>query len=268
MNQDKIFIVNDEMWHIMRRDPLYADCKNELEKEGFDIVCLDDIQHIKLFSADKECNIGNYQGMAVRSDLFLVDKYFYPMLDYAESYFGHLNLVMEDIAECMGAIEWEFRYLEERYESNKQSSRFGANVNVNIANKGGGGAEYGQTDTNGNVDESKYSEITKVKFNANGKKSPQELKAYIDEQNIDIDIFESQFKNRIQKYIKGENVLYLERDIDNTKHIRQYIDICHTLSANAKVCRVFDAKLKLDLKSALNTERKYRTKLHYKMTFK
>lgn len=268
MKQDKIFIVNDEMWHIMRRDPLYDDFRNELEKEDFDIVCLDDIQHIKLFGADKEYAIGNYQGMAVRSDLYLVDKYFYPMLNYAESYFEHLNLVMGDIAECMGASAWEFRYLEERYESNKQSSGISANANVNIANKGGGGAEYGQTNTNGNVDESKYSQITKAKFDTNRKKSPQELKAYMDEQNIDIDIFEPHFKDRIQKYIKGENVLDLERDIDNAKHIQQYEEICHKLSANTKVCRVFDTKLKLDLKSKLNTERKYRTKIHYKMTFK
>ena len=265
--QDKVFIIDDKMQHIMRRDPLYADFKRDLENEGFEVICLDDKQNIKLFNADKDTPIGNFQGMAVRSDLYKTDKYYYPMLDYVESYFGHLNLVMEDMAACMGASVFEFHFLEEQFELNKQSSGFDASANVNIANKGGGGAGYGQTNASGNSDESKFSNTTKGKFGANRKKSPQEFETYIKEQEIDIDIFEPLFKDRILRYIKGEAVLDLEKTIDKSKRVSQYDKTCHKLSANAKVCKVFDMKFKLDLKSELNTERKYRTKVFYRMAF-
>lgn len=264
--QDKVFIVDDKMQHIMRRDSLYADLKRNLENEGFEVICLDDKQNIELFS-DKRKPIGDYQGIAVRSDLYKTDKCYYPMLDYAESYFEHLNLIMEDMAACMGASAWDFNYLEEQLESNKQSSGFDASVNINVANKGGGGVGYAQSNASGNSDESKYSNTTKAKLNKNRKKSPQEFDVYIKEQEIDIDVFDPHFKDRIQRYIKGEEVLDLEKTIDKSKRISQYVKTCYKLSANAKICRIFDMKFKLDLKSELNTERKYRTKLFYRMAF-
>ncbi|MGX2981814.1 hypothetical protein [Helicobacter sp. 23-1045] len=264
--QEKVLIIDDKTQNAMRLDPEYADFKAELEKEDFKVICLDDRQNIELFS-DTRKPIGDYQGIAVRSDLYKTDKCYYPMLDFAESYFEHLNLMMEDMAACMGASLWEFNYLEEQFESSKQSSGFDASVNVNIANKGGGGVGYAQSNTSGNSDESKYSNTTKAKFEANRKKSPQEFEAYIKEQEIDIDVFDPHFKDRIQRYIKGEEVLDLEKTIDKSKRISQYVKTCHKLSANAKICRIFDAKFKLDLKSELNTERKYRTKLFYRMTF-
>ena len=265
--QEKVLIIDEKTQNAMRLDPEYAEFKEELEKEDFKIICLDDTQNKELFSGDKNSPIGNYQGIAVRSDLYHTDKCYYPMLNFAESYFEHLNLVMEDMAACMGASVWEFNYLEEQFESNKQSSGFDASANVNVANKGGGGLGYGQTNASGNIDECKFSNFTKTKLPTNRKKSPQEFEAYIKEPEINIDIFEPHFKDRMLRYIKGENVLDLEKTIDKSKRISQYVKTCHKLSANAKVCRIFDMKFKLDLKSELNTERKYRTKLFYKMIF-
>ncbi len=266
MKQDKVFIVNDEMWHIMRRDPLYADCKNELEKEDFKVVCFDDTHDKELFSVDKSQPIDDYQGLVIRSDLYVGDKSFYPMLDYAESYFTELNLVMEDMAGCMGATLWEFSYLEERVEVDKQSSKSKVSADFSVDKKGGGGVEYGQTNASGNSEEAKFSYTTKKELNR--KISPQEFEAHIKEKNINIHAFDPSFRDQIQRYIKGEKIGSTEYMVDKFKRISQHVKSCRSLSKNTKIRGVFSAKFGIDLQTELNTERKYRTKLHYKMTFK
>lgn len=265
MNQDKIFIVNDEMWHIMRRDPLYADFKKDLENEKFKVVCFDDTRNKELFSGDKSQPIDDYQGMVIRSDLYVGDKSFYPMLDYAESYFTELNLVMEDMAGCMGATLWEFSYLEESFEIDKQSNKIKICGDFSVDKKGGG-VGYGQTNASSNSEEAKFSYTTKKELNR--KISPQEFEAYIKEKNINIHAFDPSFKDQIQRYIKGEKICFTEYTVDKSKRISQYVKSCHNLSLNAKICGVFNTKFGIDLQTQLNTERKYRTKLHYKMTFK
>ena len=263
--EEKVFIVDEETQNAMRLDPDYADFKAELEKEDFKVICLDDKQNKELFSGDKPEPIGDYQGIAVKSDLYLVDKFYYPMLDFAESYFAQLNLVMRDMAGCMGASSWEFGYAEETLESNKQSSSFDASVNVDIANKRGGGAGYGQSNASGNSEESKFAFTNKVELDR--KISPQRFEAYIKEQGINIRAFDSSFQDQIQRYIKGERIGTTLFQVDKSKRISQYIKSCHKLNANYKICKIFEAKFKLDLKSELNIERKYRTKLFYRMTF-
>lgn len=263
--EEKVFIVDKETQNAMRLDPEYADFKTDIEKEDFKVICLDDTQNKELVIGDKAEPIGDYQGIAVRSDLYLVDKFYYPMLDFAESYFARLNLVMRDIAGCMGASVWEFGYVEETLESNKQSSGVDGSVNVNVANKGGGGAGYGQSNASSNSEETKFAITNKVELDR--KISPQKFEAYIKEQEINIRAFDSSFQDQIQRYIKGERIGTTLFQIDKSKSISQYVKTCRKLSANAKVCKIFEAKFKLDLKSELKTERKYRTKLFYKMVF-
>ena len=263
--QEKVLIIDEKTQNAMRLDPEYAEFKEEIEKEDFKIICLDDTQNKELFSDDKAEPIGDYQGIAVKSDLYLTDRFYYPMLDFAESYFYQLNLVMRDMAGCMGASSWEFGYVEETLESNKQSSGFDASFNVNIANKGGGGLGYGQSNASGNSEESKFAFTNKVELDR--KISPQKFEAYIKEQGINIRAFDSSFQDQIQRYIKGERIGTTLFQVDESKRISQYVRTCHKLSANAKVCKIFDMKFKLDLKSELNTERNYRTKLFYKMIF-
>lgn len=265
MNQDKIFIVNDEMWHIMRRDPLYADFKQDLKHEGFRVICFDDTQNKELFSGDKSTPIDDYQGLVIRSDLYVGDKSFYPMLDYAESYFTELNLVMEDMAGCMGATLWEFSYLEEQFEVYKQSSKSKVSGDLSVDKKGGGGAGYGQTNASGNSEEAKFSYTTKKELNR--KILPQEFEAYIKEKNINIHAFDPSFKDQIQRYIKGEKIGFTEYMVDKSNRITQYIKSCYNISLYAKVCKVFDTKFKINLESEKSTECKYRAKLSYRMSF-
>ncbi len=264
---EKVCIVDKEMENAMRRIPKYKEVKDELEKEDFKVVCFNDTQNKELFSGDKSQPIDDYQGMVIRSDLYVGDKSFYPMLDYAESYFTELNLVMEDMAGCMGATLWEFSYLEESFEIKKQSDSFNADIIVNVLNKGGGGVGYKQTNASGNSEETKFLYDTKKEL-IGRKKSPQEFEAYIKERNINIHAFDQSFKDQIQRYIKGENIGFTAHTVDKSKRITQYIKSCYNISLYAKVCKVFDTKFKINLESEESTECKYRAKLSYRMSFK
>lgn len=267
MTKENFFIIDEEMQNAMRKDPKYKDFKDEFENEGFKVVCFDDTQDKELFSGDKSQPLAGYQGMAIRSDLYLVDKCFYPVLEYAQSYFAKLNLLMEDMAACMGASVWEFRYLEEKYISNNQDNGFASEIGLNINKKGGGGAGYSQSNASGSINDQALSYATKKEL-IDRKIPPQEFQAYIKEQNINIDAFDPSFKDQIQRYIRGEKIGNTEYMVDKRKRISEFIKTCQKISANTKICGIFDAKFKLDLKSELKSERKYRTRLFYKMSFK
>lgn len=264
---EKVCIVDKEMQNAMRRIPKYAEVKKELEEGDFKVVCFDDTHNKELFSGDKSQPIDDYQGMVIRSDLYVGDKSFYPMLDYAESYFTELNLVMEDMAGCMGATLWEFSYLEESFEIDKQSNKIKISGDLSVDKKGGGGVGYGQTNASSNSEEAKFLYDTKKEL-IDRKKSPQEFEAYIKEKNINIYAFDPSFRDQIQKYIKGEKIGYTQIRVNKYKHILQYVESCLNLNFSAEVCGIFKAKFGIDLQSKLNTERKYRTELLYRMSFK
>ena len=119
---EKVCIVDKVMQNAMRRDPKYAEVKKELEKESFKVVCFDDTRNKELFSVDKSQPIDNYQGLVIRSDLYRVDKSFYPLHYYSQSYFVQLNMLMKRIAGYMGACKWEFSYVEEIFDTQTQNN--------------------------------------------------------------------------------------------------------------------------------------------------
>lgn len=121
---EKVFIASKTMQNAMRIDPEYADIQKELKKEDFKVVCFDDTQNKELFSGDKSKPIGDYQGLAIRSDLYDGDKSFFPLPNYSQNYFIQLEIVMKEIAGYMGACKWEFSYVEEAFESQEQNKGF------------------------------------------------------------------------------------------------------------------------------------------------
>lgn len=99
------------------------------------------------------------------------------------------------------------------------------------------------------------------------KKSPQELEDFIKEQGINLNAFDPSFKKQISDYINGEKIGTTSHEVDKSGHITEYNKTIRKISANADICKFFEAKLKLDLQNELKIEQKQRVKLLYRMTF-
>lgn len=274
---EKVFIASKTMQNAMRLDPEYADIKKELEREDFKVVCFDDTQDKELFSGEP---IGDYEGLAIRSDLYVGDKSFYPLPNYSQNYFSHLEMVMKEIAGYMGACKWEFSYAEEVLKSKEQNKDFDISGSVKSsswsegtgANKVTHGVDFGVGFGYASASNSLYSNDAKFSYQHSEelierKKSPQELADFIKEQGINLNAFDPSFKEQICDYINGEKIGTTSQIVDKSERIIEYNKTLCKILANADICKFFKAKFKRDLQDELKTEHKQRVKLLYKMTF-
>lgn len=276
---EKVFIASKTMQNAMRIDPEYADIKKELEREDFKVVCFGDAQNKELFSGDKSKPIGDYQGLAIRSDLYVGDKSFYPLPNYSQNYFSHLGVVMKEIAGYMGACKWEFSYVEEVFESQEQNKDFDISGSAKSsswsedtgANKITHGADIGVGFGYASASNSLQSNDAKYSYKRSEelkrKKSPQELEDFIKKQGINLNAFDPSFKKQVSDYINGEKIGTTSHEVDKSGHITEYNKTIRKISANADICKFFEAKLKLDLQDELKTEHRQRVKLLYRMSF-
>lgn len=277
---EKVFIASKTMQNAMRIDPEYADIQKELKKEDFKVVCFDDVQNKELFSSDKSKPIGDYQGLAIRSDLYEGDKSFYPLPNYSQNYFTQLEVVMREIADYMGACEWEFSYVEEVSESQEKNKDFDISGSAKSsswsegtgANKITHGADIGVGLDYASASNSLQSNDAKFSYNhkeqlVKPKKSPQELEDFIKKQGINLDAFDPSFKKQVSDYINGEKIGTTSHEVDKSGHITEYNKTIRKINANADICKFFEAKFKLDLQDELKTEHSQRVKLLYKMSF-
>lgn len=266
--QEKIFIIDEKMQNAMRLDPECADIKKEFERENFKVVCFDDTQNKELFSGDKSQPIDNYQGMVIRSDLYEVDKSFYPLRYYSQSYFVQLNMLMKRIAGYMGACKWEFSYVEEIFDAQTQNNSTDIGGGVE-SKKWSVGVGFGY----GNTNNSLYSNDAKFSYQhseeiVERKKNPKELANFIKEQEINLNAFDPSFKEQISDYINGEKIGTTSQIVDKSERILEYNKTLRKISANVNICKFFEANFKLNLQDELKTEHRQRVKLLYKMTFK
>lgn len=277
---EKVFIASKIMQNAMRIDPEYADIQKELKKEDFKVVCFDDTQNKELFSGDKSKPIGDYQGLAIRSDLYVSDKSFYPLPNYSQNYFSHLEMVMREIADYMGACKWEFSYVEEIFDYKTQngsadisgsaeSSSWSEGTGANKVTHGvdfGVGFGYASANNSLSSNDAKFAYQHSEEL-IKRKKSPQELEDFIKKQGINLNAFDPSFKEQISDYINGEKIGTTSHEVDKSGHITEYNKTIRKINANADICKFFKAKLKLDLQDELKTEHRQRVKLLYKMSF-
>lgn len=270
--QEKVFIIDEKTQNAMRLNPEYADAKNALEEVDFKVICLDDTQNKELFSGDKAEPIGDFQGMTIKSDLYLTDKSYFPLRYYSQSYFVQLNILMKKIASYMGARKWEFSYIEEvfdskKYDRNSNSSGEGKYTDMQSGISVGAGFGYANTAQSIYNNEAKFDYQYSEEL-VGRKKSPQELANFIKEQEININAFDPSFKRQIQDYIRGEQIGTTSQIVDKSERINEYNKTIRNISGNANIMDFFKANFKIDLKDELTTEHRQRIKLLYKMTFK
>ena len=277
---EKVFIASKTMQNAMRIDPEYADIQKELKKEDFKVVCFDDTQNKELFSGDKSKPIGDYQGLAIRSDLYVGDKSFYSLPNYSKNYFTHLEMVMKKIAGYMGACKWEFSFVEEIFDYKTQngsadisgsaeSSSWSEGTGINKVTHGadiGVGFGYANANKRLSSNDAKFAYQHSEEL-IGRKKSPQELADFIKKQGINLNAFDPSFKEQINDYINGEKIGTTSHEVDKSGHITEYNKTIRKINANADICKFFKAKLKLDLQDELKIEHKQRVKLLYKMSF-
>lgn len=279
--QEKIFIADEKMQNQMELDHKYKDIKKEIEREDFKVVCFDDTHNKELFSGDKSTPIDDYQGMVIRSDLYVEDKSFYPLRYYSQSYFVQLNMLMKRIAGYMGACKWEFSYVEEIFEHKTQngSADISGSAKSSSWSEGTGinkvthGADIGVGFGYASASNSLYSNDAKFAYQhseelVERKKSPQELADFIKKQGINLNAFDPSFKEQISDYINGEKISTTSQIVDKSERIIEYNKTLRKIKANLDICDFFKTNFKLDLQDELKTEHRQRVKLLYRMSFK
>ena len=280
--QEKFFIIDERTQTAMKRNPEseFQELKEEAKKEDFKIICLDDTQNKELFSGDKAEPIGDYQGIVIKSDLYLNDKSYFPLGYYSQSYFVQLNMLMKRIASYMGACKWEFSFIEEISHLQEQGDDDGASASaeskswtegkgVNQTRHGfdfGVGFGYNYANTSLNSTAAKFEYQHSEEF-VGRKKSPQELAKFIEEQGINLNAFDPSFKEQVQDYIKGETISTTSQMVDKSERIIKHNNTIKKISANVKLFKIFELKFQRNLREELKTEHKQRVKLLYRMTF-
>lgn len=280
--QEKFFIIDERTQTAMKRNPEseFQELKEEAKKEDFKIICLDDTQNKELFSGDKAEPIGDYQGIVIKSDLYLNDKSYFPLGYYSQSYFVQLNMLMKRIASYMGACKWEFSFIEEISRLQEQGDDDDASASaeskswtegkgVNQTRHGfdfGVGFGYNYANTSLNSTAAKFEYQHSEEF-VGRKKSPQELAKFIEEQGINLNAFDPSFKEQVQDYIKGETISTTSQMVDKSERIIKHNKTIKKISANVKLFKIFELKFQRNLREELKTEHKQRVKLLYRMTF-
>ena len=192
--QEKLFIIDERTQTAMKRNPEseFQELKEIAQKEDFKIICLD-TQNKELFSGDKVEPIGDYQGIVIKSDLYLNDKSYFPLGYYSQSYFVQLNMLMKRIASYMGACKWEFSFIEEISHLQEQGDDDGASASAESKSwtEGEGkdktthgfdfgvGFGYNYANTSLNSTAAKFEYQHSEEF-VGRKKSPQELAKFIE----------------------------------------------------------------------------------------
>lgn len=280
--QEKFFIIDERTQTAMKRNPEseFQELKEEAKKEDFKIICLDDTQNKELFSGDKAEPIGDYQGIVIKSDLYLNDKSYFPLGYYSQSYFVQLNMLMKRIASYMGACKWEFSFIEEISHLQEQGDDDDASASAESKSwtEGEGkdktthgfdfgvGFGYNYANTSLNSTAAKFEYQHSEEF-VGRKKSPQELAKFIEEQGININAFDPSFKEQVQDYIKGETISTTSQMVDKSERIIKHNKTIKKISANVKLFKIFELKFQRNLREELKTEHKQRVKLLYRMTF-
>ncbi len=280
--QEKFFIIDERTQTAMKRNPEseFQELKEEAKKEDFKIICLDDTQNKELFSGDKAEPIGDYQGIVIKSDLYLNDKSYFPLGYYSQSYFVQLNMLMKRIASYMGACKWEFSFIEEISHLQEQGDDDDASASAESKSwtEGEGkdktthgfdfgvGFGYNYANTSLNSTAAKFEYQHSEEF-VGRKKSPQELAKFIEEQGINLNAFDPSFKEQVQDYIKGETISTTSQMVDKSERIIKHNKTIKKISANVKLFKIFELKFQRNLREELKTEHKQRVKLLYRMTF-
>lgn len=268
--QEKIFIVDKKMQNAMELDHKYADIKKELEREDFKVVCFNDTQNKELFSGDKSTPIDDYQGMVIRSDLYVDDKSFYPLRYYSQSYFVQLNMLMKRITGYMGACKWEFSYVEEIFDYkayNNSVDIIGSAESTSSHGAFGISGSYASASNSLQSNDAKFSYQHSEEL-IERKKSSQEFADFIKKQGINLNAFDPSFKEQICDYINGEKIGTTSQIVDKSERIIEYNKTIRKITAKTNICDFFKANFKIDLQDELKTEHRQRVKLLYRMSFK
>lgn len=181
--------------------------------------------------------LGDMEVYAVKSHIY--KDTFYPIQHFDQMYREDLFSVMTAIASRLGAKSIEFRYLQkqdiERKEKKQKSGQASVDARgVTIDAKGA------QEDSRDYYSEEKWSECEKHDGLSDRRWGKEELREYIDKENIAIDALPRAFRERLKRYLDDGEV---SGSFEKTEKMDSFV------KDNAK--KNMDLKMKLDAKKII-----------------
>lgn len=262
----EILIVDEQLKSDIRDNPYYEDLAKD-----FELVDIGDIQKQKALqvkSGNQVVPLSKYnkKGHLVQSELYL-DKY-YPLFEYANSAYEELASLMNLLCNFMGdnvIFECEI------YEESLDTSQLDSSLNI------GGGGSYKAFEANAEY-KSKDSQHTSnengrwIKFGtkvSNTKKTPKELKNYIEQNHINLHALPTSFRALVETYLASENpkLQSYERQEDTLTQANKCTQKCKNFSANASFLPIFKAKFGVDFSDEANFSFKVKTKIRHNVRF-
>lgn len=264
----EMFVIDDQLKSDIRENPFYRDLARGFEcvenKETKDSKHL----QIQVKSEGRVVPLKDYNKMGhlVQSECYL--NRYYPLFEYAKIAYEDLAGLMNLLCNFMGDnVKFECEIYEESLtnsqSSHSQNTSGGGNYKAFEAN-----AEYNSS----NSQETNNQNGRWIKFSANvsnAKKTPEELKNYIEQNYINLHALPASFRVLVETYLQSENAKFksYERQEHTLEQASKCTKKCQSFTANASLLPIFKAEFGWDLSDETNSSRKVLTKIRHCVNF-
>ena len=165
-------------------------------------------------------------------------------------------------------VKFEFEFYEIRNESNKSGS-------WTNGESGMGYEGFFGTKTNSNssdLQETNNGKGRRISFNTGvegAKKTPKELKAYIEKEGINIHALPRSFRVLVETYLESPNakLTHFERKEFSIDYTNKYIQKCQEIASKTSILKIFEVEFGTNFYSKESYFNMIRTKMRYNVTF-
>ena len=261
----EIFIVDEQLKSDIRGNPHFENLPQD-----FTIVDIAELANaetnLQVESDNSLVPLKDYKnkGHLVQSELYK-NRYYTPF-EYQNKAHEELAALMALLCNFMGNNKFDFEFYEIKQDSSekKESIEIEVEGSYKLID---GKARAEMSDLQKENDEK--GEWVKVSTEVGGaKKTPQELREYIEREGININALPATFRTLVKTYLDSENAKpkSYEMQVDTIKNANKYTKMCKNFSASVGA-QIFKIKLGVDINSESSCLHKVRTKIRYSVTF-
>lgn len=262
----EMFVVDEQLISDIRDNPHYEDLARD-----FELVDIRDIKSSKTLQVKdggKVVPLSDYnkKGHLVQSECYL--NTYYPLFEYANNAYEELAGLMNKLCNFMGD---NVKFECEIYEESLDTSQSNHSQSIN------GGFSYKLFDANAEYKSSNSQQTSSqngrwITFSAsvgNAKKTPKELKNYIEQNHINLHALPVSFRALVETYLQSPNAKLksYERQEDTLKQASKCTQRCKKFSANVSYLPIFKAEFGMDLSDETNFSHKVQTKIRHAVSF-
>lgn len=263
----EILVVDEQLRSDIRDNPYYEDLARD-----FELVDIENIKNQKTFQVKSgnrppmPLSEYNKKGHLVQSELYL-DRY-YPLFEYSNSAYEELAALMNLLCNFMGDnVKFECEIYEESLDISQ------SNTSINIV----GGGNYKALEVNAECKSKDSQHISNengrwIKFDTkvgNTKKTPKELKSYIEQNHINLHTLPASFRALVETYLQSPNakIESYERQEYTLAQANKCIQKCKDFRANASFLPIFKAKFGVDFSGEESGFFKVKTQIRHSVRF-